>query len=205
MAIEFPDPRKSLGKAAVYNLFVRLIGADKGVEDFVRQYLKPRKSDRILDIGCGTAQILNFLHDVEYVGLDMSQDYIDSAKMQFGHRASFHCQTVSEFGQSALGEFDVAIGYGVLHHLTDEEATEFFRVSSRTLKPGGRLLTADPCYISGQSLYAKILTSLDRGNYVRRHEEYVELAHTVFPNVTAAIRRGRMPFPFTNTILEATG
>jgi ubiquinone/menaquinone biosynthesis C-methylase UbiE len=56
----------------VYILSQKISGADKVLRYYVRQYIRPNTGDRILDIGCGPADILALLpKDVSYVGYDM--------------------------------------------------------------------------------------------------------------------------------------
>lgn len=45
----------------VYQLFNFLIGADASRLQIVRTYIRPNEGDKILDIGCGPADILAFL------------------------------------------------------------------------------------------------------------------------------------------------
>jgi cyclopropane fatty-acyl-phospholipid synthase-like methyltransferase len=48
----------------------------RGREWIVRDLIHPFPGMRILDLGCGPAQILSFLpDDVTYVGYDMSAEY----------------------------------------------------------------------------------------------------------------------------------
>ena len=73
--------RSILSAAVFYDLFQRLVGADSLRETVASDYLLVGPHRRILDIGCGTAEILRFLpDDVEYVGFDASPEYIESAR-----------------------------------------------------------------------------------------------------------------------------
>ena len=56
-----------------YSLFQRLIGADEMRRDLVARHVRPVPGQRILDIGCGPGDILQFLGDTEYCGLDLSE------------------------------------------------------------------------------------------------------------------------------------
>lgn len=115
--------RSVLSFSIVYNFFLYCLGAHSGREDFVKRHVRPQNGDRILDIGCGTAQILNNLGEVEYYGFDLSQKYIQTAKDQFGDRATFKCQSVDEANADKLGRFDIVLAQGILHHLGNNEAT----------------------------------------------------------------------------------
>ncbi len=41
------------------------------------------------------------------------------------------------------------------------------RLARAALRPGGRLVTADGCYLDGQSRIARLLLKMDRGRHVR--------------------------------------
>jgi SAM-dependent methyltransferase len=130
------------------------------------------------------ATILTFLPEtVSYVGFDASHHYIEAAIAQFGDRGEFHCQYVNEMTIEKIGTFDIVMANGLIHHLNDEEAANLCRVSVKALKPGGRLITHDPCYCDQQSSLARYIISWDRGQNVRSGEEYAALLRPFFKEV----------------------
>ncbi|HEV8095171.1 MAG TPA: class I SAM-dependent methyltransferase, partial [Burkholderiales bacterium] len=73
----------------VYSWFANCIGGDAR-SAYTREYVRPVPGQRIVDIGCGPADIVSELPDgVEYVGIDMSPEYIEAARARFGDRATF--------------------------------------------------------------------------------------------------------------------
>lgn len=193
-----------LEKPALYELFSRVVGAQSSRETFVKTYVRPRPGDQILDVGCGPADILDHLPGVDYFGFDISPSYIESARKRFGERGRFFCERVSE-ARAFLereGRFDIVLAIGILHHLDREEALDLFRLARRALKPGGRLVTLDPCYAPGQSPVARYLAARDRGQFVRNEEAYRELARAEFPAVTSSVRHDLLRMPYTHIILE---
>ena len=196
--------RSILAIPAVYNLFSRIVGGESGRRSFVENYVKAKSGDRVLDIGCGPGSVLEYLPDVDYLGFDMSPQYIEAAKERFGNRGKFYCSRVS---QETAGEscFDIVIASGVVHHLDDNEAIQLFELAKTTLKPGGRLVTLDGCYVEGQSFIAKYMLSKDRGEFVRPLEAYKTIAHKVFQDVKMTIRHDLLkPIPYTHLIMECT-
>lgn len=170
----------------------------------VKQYVRPRPDDRVLDIGCGLGTIVPFLPNVEYAGFDASQAYINVARARFGDRATFRCERVSTYSLAKTSYFDLVLAIGVLHHLGDEEAQRLFRIAHAALKPGGRLVTVDGCLTKDQSWVARYLVSRDRGRYVRTCEAYRQIASQVFSNITVSIRHDMLRIPYTLAILEST-
>jgi SAM-dependent methyltransferase len=197
-----PDVRKILALPFVYNLFKRMIGTAEARSFFVRTYVRPKKGDKILDIGCGTADILDLLSDIEYTGFDMSQEYINSAKKKYGERGMFICKRVSADMASGLGTYDIILAKGILHHLNDDEAVELFKLSRIILKPKGRLITFDGCYVEGQSPIARYLLSRDRGRYVRTKDAYLDMANRVFFRVKVTVHHDLLHIPYTHIIGE---
>jgi SAM-dependent methyltransferase len=157
---------------------------------------------RVLDIGCGPADVLQYLPRVDYAGFDANPDYIASATKNYGDRGRFYCQRVSEEALAAKESHDIVLAVGVLHHLDDAEAEQLFRLAHAALVPGGRLVTLDGVYVPGQNPVARLIISRDRGEHVRDERGYTGLAERVFSKITRAIRTDLLPIPYTHLILE---
>lgn len=188
----------------IYSLFQWLIGVDSFYKNFARNYIRPQTGDRILDIGCGPADIVAYLPDVDYVGFDASPDYIKAAQKRFGHYATFKCELVSTRSLEQNSSFDLVLANGVLHHLDDAEALQLFKLAKSALKSGGRLVTFDGVFINNQSPVAKWIISKDRGQNVRTQKEYIQLASQVFSAINVNIRHDLLRIPYTHIILECT-
>ncbi len=194
--------RNILAKPGVYSSFARLIGARRGRQLYIERHIRPRPGDRILDIGCGPADILEALPQVEYYGFDLSPDYIASARARFGARGHFFVETVNLALLEKYVGFDIVLATGVLHHLSDPEASALFRIARAALKAGGRLITLDGCFSEGQSFVARQLLSRDRGQFVRDEAGYVTLARSVFSKVQPFLTTELLRIPYTHIVLE---
>jgi SAM-dependent methyltransferase len=190
-----------LERPGVYSLFRRLVGRDTARSVYAREHLRLAPGQRVLDLGCGPGDILQFLPAVDYVGYDINPAYIERARKRFGERGRFFCAAVGE-SLPLDGAFDVVIAHGVLHHLDDEAARALFRVARRALKPAGRLVTFDGCYAEGQSALARLFLSLDRGRHVRGREAYEKLARSAFDDVRSFVRHDLIRIPYTHLIME---
>jgi cyclopropane fatty-acyl-phospholipid synthase-like methyltransferase len=181
-------------------LFRRLVGGD--LDRYVSEFVKPRPGDKVLDIGCGPGDMLGALHGVDYLGLDISPEYIEAAQRRFGAAGRF---LVADVGAATVGEergqFDIVLATGVLHHLDDERAARLFELARLALKPGGRLITYDGCYVPEQSRMARWVLSQDRGKFVRNRDEYVRLASAYFPTIRHHVRHDLLHIPYTHLIM----
>jgi SAM-dependent methyltransferase len=184
-----------------YQMWGGIVGSDGYRKSLAREYIRAGQSDRILDIGCGPGSMVPYLLSSEYVGFDANPDYIQLAQGRFPE-AHFTCEQVNESNLPQSEYFDIVIALGILHHLDDPEAVQLFRMARRTLKPEGRLITADGVWLASQSKFAKFLLSRDRGRFVRHAEEYVALASTSFSAVNSTVRHDMLRIPYSHLILE---
>lgn len=192
--------RSVLSLPVAYRWFWKAIGGHGYIKRYVEEYVRPQPGCRILDIGCGPGTVVPYFHDVEYVGFDSSQEYIEAAQRQFP-RFTFVCARVSEY-QPQRGSFDVALALGVVHHLDDTEAQQLFQIAHDALRPEGRLVTLDGVLVPRQSAVARYLVRHDRGKFVRNEDGYVEIASRVFPRVKATVRHDLLLIPYTHIIME---
>lgn len=197
--------RAVLSSSWAYSLFRWLVFDGPRQTAYVKQYVRPRDGDRILDIGCGPADVLASLPlGVRYEGFDLSEAYIEQARRRWKGRGTFHCARLDASNLAEPGAYDLVLSYGVLHHLNDHEAVALFELARRALKPGGRLVTTDGCWVPGQSRLARYMISKDRGRNVRDETGYLSLARQVFCHVTPHVRHDLLRIPYTLLVLECT-
>ena len=157
----------------------------------------------ILDIGCGTARIIGCLPGVSYWGFDPDLGYINQAKKIYGNAGRFFCKELTSEDLECLPRFDIALAVGVLHHVNDATAGALLDLVRRSLKPGGRLITIDGCFETGQNPLARLLISWDRGQNVRTREGYSQLVAGIFPAPRVEIRHQKW-VPYTHCVMECT-
>jgi cyclopropane fatty-acyl-phospholipid synthase-like methyltransferase len=192
-----------LSLPAGYRLFSSLVGGSSAWQIYLAEYVKPAPGDKILDIGCGPADVLNHLPAVNYTGLDISPEYIASARKRFGARGRFYCNDVGLATiEAEQGTFDLVLAIGVIHHLDDVQADRLFDLARLALRPTGRLVTYDGCYVPQQSRIAHWLLTKDRGKFVRSREEYLQLASARFSKVEPHLRHDLLRIPYTHLILR---
>lgn len=197
--------RSILSLPAAYSAFQNLLGARRGRKVLYQQYIHAQAGDVLVDVGCGPGEILEHVDpDVQYIGFDLSEAYIDAARSAYGDRASFHCADITLMPADAIPPCQVAIAIGLLHHLDDDEARHLIAHLYDRLAPGGRLITFDGAYWPGQARAARFLISKDRGQNVRTGEGYRDLARSRFDRVELIRRDDLLNIPYTHAILECT-
>jgi len=187
--------------SAIYELLQKILGASQGRKMLINDFIKPREGMTVLDFGCGPADILAYFPDVEYYGFDVSESYIESAKNNFGERGCFFAKHLDVEDLESLPQFDVALMFGVLHHLDDATASNTLEMINDSLKYDGKLITIDPVFEKGQNPIARFLIGQDRGQNVRSGDSYYALAKGCFKSVNSTIQH-RAFIPYTHCILE---
>lgn len=193
--------RSILSLPASYSLLQRLVGARRSRRILCENYIRAAAGERVLDIGCGTADILDHLPVVDYSGFDLNPRYVASAQQRFGSRGAFRCEDVAKADLGEAGGFDLVLALAILHHLEDEEVIRLFELAKGAMRAGGRLVTFDSCYVDGQSRVARFLIDRDRGHNTRTEAGYRALAERVFPSVESHVRHDLLNIPYTHIIL----
>lgn len=192
-----------LSHPRVYSVFQKLMGAHRGWLNFVNEFVRPEVGHTILDIGCGPGDILDYLPAVDYWGFDISDTYIKTAREKYGSRGKFYCKVLALSDLENMPKFDTVVASGVLHHMDDVVAEKFMELAYSALKPGGRLLTVDPCLTPRQNLIARFLILQDRGQNVRNREGYASLASLLFSKLHVEVRHKKW-IPYTHCFMEGT-
>lgn len=195
-----------LNRAGVYGALQGLLLRKGSRERYVREFIRPFPGCRILDIGCGPADILAQLPPSigEYVGFDMNPGYIEAARRRWGGRGTFHCRKVEAATLPAGAAYDIVLANGIVHHLDDAETLRLFDIAHRALERGGRLLTYDNVHLENQHWFARWLIARDRGKAVRTREGYEALARSRFARVDAAVLHDTLRVPYTILVMCCT-
>lgn len=196
--------RSILSIPLVYEVFQRVVGSDRVRHELVDNYVHPRPGLRVLDIGCGPGDLIQYLPGVEYTGLDLSEAYIASARKRFGDRGRFYSARVSDLDPAELGRFDVVIAKSLLHHIDEDEALHLFESASAVLADGGRLVTLDAAYTPEMSRASRFVVSRDRGQSILTPEGYRELASRAFEQVEVTEYHHLLRIPYTHIIMRSS-
>ncbi|MFL5813042.1 MAG: class I SAM-dependent methyltransferase [Bdellovibrionia bacterium] len=144
----------------------------------VKKFYDAASSGGVLEIGCGTGTISNTFRLDDYLGVDTDSDRISLARSRYPGRR-FEVADASSFDSKYLSQFGFLFVHGVIHHLSDSSVHEMF------LKIGeaARLRGTPIQFLVLEPILPRLLTNpigwflakMDRGQWVRTHEEYLEL------------------------------
>ena len=139
---------------------------------------------KILDIGCGPAQILEHIPECDYYGYDIDNRSIQYAKKKY-HKKNHHffCRKFNKAELKKLPKFDFVIFFGILHHLSNKEADRMLSLCKKIMKKNSKLLTEDPIFLEKQNMIAKFLIEKDRGINVRKKQQYINLLKKNFKKI----------------------
>ena len=162
------------------------------------------KNDKVLDIGCGTAKIIESLPSVDYYGYDISKKYIDYAKKRYNSKRNrFFCKKFNTTEINKLPKFDFVLLFGIIHHLDDLEIHDLFFIIKKVLKKSGKLITCDPVFINNQNFIANFLIKKDVGENVRYKGCYLKLLRKYFNNIKFKIKIQKfIPYTWFSTYCQ---
>lgn len=198
--------RRILTLAPVYRFAQRAIGAENGTSVFVNEYARCQPTDRVVDIGCGTADVRDHLDVAEYVGIDPNPSYVAAAtqRLDGADRALQASIGDDDLMDRLPASADVVLMVGVLHHLDDALASAALDLAADLVGADGRCVTIDPLLRPGQQWLSRALVTRDRGGNVRPSGEIRELFESRFSKIDIHERDDLLRLPYDHVIVEAS-
>jgi 2-polyprenyl-3-methyl-5-hydroxy-6-metoxy-1,4-benzoquinol methylase len=141
----------------------------------IARYLPPERGDLVIDVGCGSGVISNFLaqHGARTLGIDASHDAIAFASRTFtAENLSFRRGAFHEVFPLAE-PVDKIYCLEMIEHIYTREAIEMLAVFRDSLKPGGRLYLTTP---NGRSMWPLIEWLMDTLHLAPQMADYQHLA-----------------------------
>lgn len=132
---------------------------------------------RVLDVGCGPGTNARHFAAVEYLGLDISADYVAYACRKYGDRF-----VVADVRRDAVPEgpsFDFILVNSLLHHLGTSDVRRILSQISTRLTPDGHVHILD-LVLPDHAGPARLLARWDRGDYPRSLSEWRTLLSDAF-------------------------
>lgn len=143
-------------------------------------------TDRVLDLGCGTAKLLEFLRCARYLGVDLDRRALARASRHATDSIRFHHGEAWEAAGREL-QPTVVLMIGLVHHLSDVQFRAMVDRLRRLDPLPERIVTLDVSYFAGMWIN-NVFSRLDRGTFVRSQAAYEEL----FASAGLTIRQCRL-------------
>jgi len=191
-----------LNYSKVYKLFQYIVSGNMGRTILLRDYIKSDGNKRILDLCCGTGDILQYLDFSQYVGVDFSEAHINYCMKTYAEykNASFVMEDIDIFLDNPTMKFDIVLFLGGMHHIDDEKLINILQKIQTWLAPSGRLITIDGCFEPQLSWFAKMMLANDQGKFVRTKEAWVSLFTSVFKDYKYSVRKDFLRVPYNHII-----
>jgi SAM-dependent methyltransferase len=179
------------------------LGADKAITWYVNEVLQPTRDMKMLDVGCGPANVLSYLPPLDYTGLDLNEKHIAYARQRYGNRGRFFVGNAAADLKQEGKQFDLINVSALLHHITDDKAISLFASLTRLLKPDGRIVTIDNVWLPRQRLAVRLMNHLDSGTNIRTPEGYLGLLGGTGLDVRTLILNDLLRIPYDHIIMIA--
>jgi len=166
-----------LGSNPSISIFLRKIVELNFVahKNIIKKYFSIEKSEKILDIGCGTGEYSeSFLKD-QYIGIDIDEKNIKYAQKHYDKNFKVADALKLPFEDNS---FDKVLIVGVLHHLTIEESQKVLQEIQRVLSKGAQALIIEDTL--SNSPITEIMHSLDQGSHIRSESDWNNLISRYF-------------------------
>lgn len=189
-------------RATIYNQIQRIVGSKRiwvSLAHTLQSEIKSMNTeDTWLDLGCGTAEFLDFLPEhISYVGIDSNPKYIEHAQNRYRNRPNslFMCGDWSELSQKLVDSYNFKIIslLGLLHHLNDRDAQLVLQLGQQLLSSEGMLFSLDGCPETDSSRFERFFYWIDRGNHIRTEPQIRGLFPT---DVQTRVHRDWLVVPY---------
>lgn len=195
--------KRILAYSFFYDLYQELIGCKTFLKRYANEYICVKENQKILDLGCGTATICSFFpKNIKYVGIDISDKYIKTAKKSYPY-FSFQCFNVCD--EIMLDSpFDIIFGEAIISGLSDEQCVVMFEKIKKNSNKNTRIIFSDMNYKDDDNFFQKFLYKSERNSYIRRREEYIELLSRYFEIKKEAVISNIYRIPYSKLIFECS-
>jgi ubiquinone/menaquinone biosynthesis C-methylase UbiE len=188
---------------SIYKGLMFSLGADEAITRYVDEALQPEAGMKMLDVGCGPANVLSYLPSVDYTGIDLNEKHIAYARQRYGDGGRFIVGNAADDLRQEEQTFDLINVSALLHHLTDNEAALLFTSLKRLLKANGRIVTIDNVWLPRQRAIVKLINKLDSGTNIRTPEGYLRLLVGLGFDIQTRVFNDLLRIPYDHFIMIA--
>jgi 2-polyprenyl-3-methyl-5-hydroxy-6-metoxy-1,4-benzoquinol methylase len=113
--------------------------------EWIFNLIKPHLGERILEVGCGTGNMIRHLMDKDILGVDIDPSYLQIARHKFKNKKNISFKLFDlEKGLKSFKKFkaDTIVCINVLEHI--EKDDKFIGECESILSPGGKIILFAP-------------------------------------------------------------
>ena len=179
----------------MYSYFYRLIQSlilKKSFNEDIIKLINQHNINNIIDIGCADSTILNYLENkYSYHGYELDKYFTDKLKLKYKNnkKYQFHNKSVDEINFEEFNpDTSLIILVGLFHHIDDFQVKNLIEKTKNF-----KIFAIDAVKIDGQKMITKLLMALDKGNFIRKLDNYKKLLNN-FNFVIAKNKYLRFPY-----------
>lgn len=189
---------KVLNNPFVYNLVQLGLGMD--FYSVAAKKIKTAKAKSILEIGCGTGELLKFMSPKNYLGLDINGEYLRKAETAFGCKNIKFQEADATNLPKINGKFDLVLLVNFIHHLNDKELEKVLKGVKKNVNYK-KFILIDGKPNAGP--FTKLLEDGDLGNNFRSLQEIEKFVSKHFlVKESFYLKRIYWPYIYPFLILE---
>lgn len=162
------NPVKSfLGKNLAAFIEIKAKWILRDLEKNPLKYLNSPKDIRLLDFGCGTAELLRALCKMGFEGMlegcDVSKEMLKEAACYRDDNCSFRLYLIERDKLIfADNSFDIVVASSIFHHIEPLKHHQMLTELIRVIKPGGRLIVFEHNPLNPVTKFIVKTTFIDR-------------------------------------------
>ncbi|MEX2187230.1 MAG: class I SAM-dependent methyltransferase [Pirellulales bacterium] len=138
------------------------------------------KVRRVLDVGCGPGTNAALFEKTDYVGLDINESYVRTARRRHGRE--FITADACTYEAAADARFDFILLNSLLHHIDTANVERILRQLGGQLTDDGHVHVLELVLPEERGL-PRLLARSDRGDFPRSLEHWRELFTAQFAEV----------------------
>jgi predicted TPR repeat methyltransferase len=189
-----------LSNDLVYDIFQTCVGSYRFRKRFLSN-LDLTLESRVIELGCGTGITLETMRNNHYIGIDISQKYLQkahnrntSARLILGDVSS--SQTFEDISATKK---DLVLALALWHHIDDDQMIKTLQNISGISQVGTKVYSLDPFVDELTSSSASWVARNDRGKFLRSVKHLEELANFAGFHLESKVSRRELYIP-TNVI-----
>jgi len=167
----------------IYRLWMATHGEQKFAP--IARRIDTERIYRVLDVGCGPGTNANYFSKVEYLGIDLNEQYIRDAERRYGDSPGgrrFLAVDAAKFVAPPDERFDFVLVNSFLHHVDENTAKGVLSNLSNLLTKDGHVHIIELVLPENASL-ARIMARSDRGDFPRPLEKWRQMFSECFDPV----------------------